>query len=237
MTSTMASMFNVKVFRPAILAAVGSLSAAAGSVRAQPASFCAPGLVCATEWSDGSVTDLGLGEAYSINDAGQLVGTSGLYRATEWSGGSIIDLVGLPGSGGSVVQSINDAGQVVGYSVFVDGHEPATEWSGGSVIDLGGLPGSTNSYAYSINGAGQVVGTSAGVGGTQYSGDHATEWSGGSIIELGGLPGSTINIAFSINAAGQAAGYSCGPVVSAVCCRRVEWRLRHRPGGPAGQRV
>jgi probable HAF family extracellular repeat protein len=83
----------------------------------------------------------------------------GRERATEWSGGSIIDLGGLPGSFGSVAQSINDAGQAVGYSFFVDGRERATEWSGGSIIDLGGLPGSLyQSVAYSINAAGQAVG-------------------------------------------------------------------------------
>jgi uncharacterized membrane protein len=40
---------------------------------------------------------------------------STLYAA-EWSGGQIINLGGLPTSTYSVADSINDAGQVVGYT-------------------------------------------------------------------------------------------------------------------------
>jgi uncharacterized membrane protein len=42
----------------------------------------------------------------------------GVEVATEWSGGSVIDLGGLPGSTGSAAGSINDAGQIVGFSVM-----------------------------------------------------------------------------------------------------------------------
>jgi uncharacterized membrane protein len=158
----------------------------------------------ATEWSGGSVINLGslpggTGNSYpfSVNDAGQVVGRSyvgGHYYATEWSSGSVIDLGGKD----SFAFSINDAGQVVGQSS--SGY--ATEWSGGSVINLGGLPGSMGSSASSINDAGQVVGESLG------GGYRATEWSGGSVINLGGLPGSTYSFAFSINDAGQVVGES-----------------------------
>ena len=74
--------------------------------------------------------------------------------AIEWSGGKVINLGSLPGSPNSFALSINDAGQVVGYSEFADGTVEATEWSGGTVIDLG--PGE----AASINDAGQVAGYS-----------------------------------------------------------------------------
>ena len=40
--------------------------------------------------------------------------------ATEWSNGQVINLGGLPGSTRSQAYGINDAGQVVGFSV-VDG--------------------------------------------------------------------------------------------------------------------
>jgi probable HAF family extracellular repeat protein len=63
-----------------------------------------------------------------------------------------LHLGGLPGSTNSFALSINDAGQVAGYSEFADGTVDATEWSGGRVIDLG--PGE----AVSINNAGQAVG-------------------------------------------------------------------------------
>jgi probable HAF family extracellular repeat protein len=58
-------------------------------------------------------------EANGINDAGQVVGIIvGITGddATEWSAGSVIDLGGLPGAMESVADSINNVGQVVGYS-------------------------------------------------------------------------------------------------------------------------
>jgi uncharacterized membrane protein len=87
----------------------------AGSAHAQ---------IYATEWSGGSIINLGglsgsVGsEALSIN--GEAVGASffsGSAIATEWSGGvggSIINLGGLPGFTNSQANDINDAGQVVG---------------------------------------------------------------------------------------------------------------------------
>jgi uncharacterized membrane protein len=87
----------------------------------------------------------------------------GTEIATEWSGGiggSIINLEGLPGSTSSFAASINNAGHVVGVSVFPHTVRHATEWSGGiggGVIDLGGLPSSMSSAALSINDAGHVV--------------------------------------------------------------------------------
>jgi uncharacterized membrane protein len=62
----------------------------------------------------------------------------------------------------SEANSINDAGQVVGYSI-AGNVQYATEWTGsvgGSIINLGGLPGFTQSVAYGINDAGQAVGFS-----------------------------------------------------------------------------
>jgi probable HAF family extracellular repeat protein len=69
----------------------------------------------------------------------------------------VIDLGGLPGSSLSEAVSINDSGQVVGFSV-VDDVTYATEWSSGRVINLGGLPGFTLSGAPDINNARQMVG-------------------------------------------------------------------------------
>jgi probable HAF family extracellular repeat protein len=88
----------------------------------------------ATEWSGGSVIDLGglpgssESGAFGINDAGQAVGFSivgGIEIATEWSNGSVIDLGGLPGLAASEARNINDAGQAVGRSVSVV-PEPST---------------------------------------------------------------------------------------------------------------
>jgi probable HAF family extracellular repeat protein len=146
--------------------------------------------------------------------------------ATEWSGRNVINLGGLPGSYESVANGINDAGQVVGWSLVGGLH--ATEWSGGSGIDLGGLPGFTHSLALGINDSGQVVGYSI-------VGDvfvwHATEWSGGSVIDLGGLPGSTGSIAYGINDSGHAVGGQ--PRRRRRYRHRVERRQRDRFGRPA----
>jgi probable HAF family extracellular repeat protein len=117
--------------------------------------------------------------------------------ATEWSHSKATNLGGLPGIPSSQAESINEAGQAVGFS----GNDElqvgtyAIEWSGGKVIDLGGLPGFMSSMARGINDAGQVVGASL-VGATV----DATEWSGGKVIDLG--PGEAV----STNNVGQAVG-------------------------------
>jgi hypothetical protein len=91
-------MLHWKSFGLVVFAAVCLLTQTTGSAQAQ----CNPlGNICATEWSDGSVINLG----------------------------------GLPSSTQSAGSSINDAGEVVGFSV-VDGVETATEWNHDSVINL-----------------------------------------------------------------------------------------------------
>lgn len=156
--------------------------------------------------------------------------------ATEWSNGTVINLGGLPGSTRSEAYGINDAGQVVGFSV-VNGVDYATEWSNGQIINLGGGigyainnagqvvgigPGGAAEWsngqvinlggagAYAINRAGQVAGTSA------ESGGRATEWSNGSVIDLGG-PG----VAYGMNDAEQAVGVGVGH--GGVASQATEW--------------
>jgi hypothetical protein len=123
-------MSHAKSFGLAILAALSLLGEGTGSAHAQCAP--APGYpTCATEWSGGSVINLGGGVnavAISINNAGQAVGYNG--EALEWSGGAVITLGSLPGSSGSQALAINDFGQAVGSSFGVSG-DFATEWSGG----------------------------------------------------------------------------------------------------------
>jgi probable HAF family extracellular repeat protein len=107
----------------------------------------------------------------------------------------------------SVAQSINNAGQAVGYTEMRSNPvvQPycATEWSHGHVINRGGLPGYTNSFAYGINDSGQAVGYSLFVSGG-FGVDYATEWSHGRVIDLGGSG----SIALGINDAGQVVGDS-----------------------------
>jgi uncharacterized membrane protein len=221
----------------ALFAAACLVGGSIGSAHAQ----CNPfNTQCATEWSGGSVVNLGglSGSAGSvaqgINNAGQAVGFSivgGVEVATEWSGSSIINLGGLLGSAGSNALAINNAGQAVGASIFVGRGNVATEWSGGiggSIINLGGLPGSTSSFAQAINDAGQVVGVSV-VGGLGV----ATEWSGSSIINLGGLLGSAGSNALGINNAGEVVGVSfdegvkiatewSGGIGGSICAEQVQ---------------
>jgi uncharacterized membrane protein len=87
----------------------------------------------------------------------------GSQPAVEWSGGQVIDLGGLPGSTSAAAESINDHGQVAGWSSGPTSggyFSQATEWSGGQVIDLVGLPGGIYTWASGINDLGQVVGYS-----------------------------------------------------------------------------
>jgi probable HAF family extracellular repeat protein len=134
-------------------------------------------------WQSGSgMTDLGVlaggfdsSGAMGINNAGQVVGNSFSSRwgtrAFLWQSGSgMIDLGSLdPGSNlssgrsFSSAKSINDAGQVVGYSYGASGPR-AVLWQGSSgILDLGVLSDGDNenfSEAYDINSAGLVVGRS-----------------------------------------------------------------------------
>ena len=123
------------------------------------------GVEYATEWSGGSVINLGNLQgsfAEDINDAGQVVGATLAGAAIEWSGGSIIDLGNPAGSTDSTASGINNAGQIVGWSEYSSngGTIFATIWSGGSAIALGTLPGANVNLAMGINEAGQVVGFS-----------------------------------------------------------------------------
>src|SRR5712692_10618015 len=110
-----------------------------------------------TPWT---ITDLGMvNSALGINNSGQAVGdkdftSSGGSHAFLWSSGTgAQDLGTLPGGTCSVAFSINNSGQVVGFSCaltsFVTHH--AFLWSSTSGMqDLGTLGGS-QSHANDIN--------------------------------------------------------------------------------------
>ena len=156
-------------------------------------------------FSNGTVTDLGYGDATSINNCGQVVGDTGNY-AFLYSNQKVLGLGVLPGYVSSWAESINDSGQVVGYSHADNGVDRAVLFlpSGRRWIanDLGTLPGGTDSYANSINNYGQAAGESNAADGNM----HATLFSNGTVTDLGTLPGYVYSYATSINNSGQVVG-------------------------------
>ena|SRR5579863_7919409 len=143
------------------------------------------------EWHAGTITRLGVGQAYSVNNAGTVVGQTPDGMADEWSNGTLTKL----GQGAAL--GINDLGQVVGYRISGNTASP-TLWTGGTASTLTPL-GGPSGLAFGINNAGQVVGTSVGTG-------FATLWQNGTAQNLGTLPGTKQSIAYSINATGQIVG-------------------------------
>ena len=119
------------------------------------------------------VTDLGtLGgtwsRAFSINDAGQVVGlaqTSGdtVSQAFLYSGSGPMQDIGIPsGFNSSYAEGINNKGQVIGVASSNLGSERAFLYSGiGQVQDLGTLGGSNGSSPSGINDVGQITGFSS----------------------------------------------------------------------------
>ncbi len=180
------------------------------------------------------ITDLGPGEAWGINDAGQVVGYSSGYAFLWDSTDGMIDL-GALGGFESTAYGINDAGQVVGYS--------GSDYVSGFIWDstngmryLDGI-GDNESWARDINNSGQVVvwtfnysflwDSTSGVtdlgaalsaygindagqvvGQEYFNGQsHPFLWDDGDTIELGTLGGSG-GRAYDINNSGQVVGYA-----------------------------
>lgn len=126
-------------------------------------------------WSWGKLTDLGtLGGTYavtgslqysgggSINDWGQVIGTSNLagdatYHPFLWSQGRMTDLGTLGGANGEAFW-INNLGEVVGRGdISGSTNHHATLWRNGTVTDLGSAPGWPCSTAYQINERSQII--------------------------------------------------------------------------------
>jgi len=148
-------------------------------------------------------------EANSINDEGQVVGTSysseGAPRAFLWSSG--LGMQALPDSANGAFAigawGINNNGQVVGHASGQGINAQGFVWSGGSAIQLlGVLPGGASSAALGINDSGQIVGYS----GTA-TGSNVVSWtSGGGMQDLGNMPGATNSEGWDINNNGLIVG-------------------------------
>ncbi len=163
--------------------------------------------------------------ANSVNDVGGIAGARYVnsypyvLRATMWFRDIFVfDLGTLPGGTSSEALSINNLGQVVGYSTTRDGSTHAFLWQMGWMHDLGTLgPDYVYSRANGINDKGDVVGVSCKQDHPFIqvhdpyppSGDpscRAFLWSRGHMRDLGLYPGGTFSAAQAINNKGQVVG-------------------------------
>lgn len=171
-------------------------------------------------WEKGKRTTLAPmdSEAVAINERGHVVVNVWDRQALVWRNGRTTTLGTLGGKyDPSYAASINERGQIVGYSRTAMG-ERAFLWQKGKMRDLGTLPGAkasfimgvtrvgdmnfSNYHPEAINDRGQVVGTSATANGTQ----HPFLWQNGGMTDLGILPGGKYSAQPSINERGQIVG-------------------------------
>jgi probable HAF family extracellular repeat protein len=161
----------------------------------------------AVVWNGTMPTTLGVdAAAFGINDPGQVVGRSG-SNAVVWNGSVATVLIGLGGDRNSIAQGINNSGQVVGASFYLNNpYQTAVVWNGtvptalGYLGGLGPAPGNI-AIATAINNAGQIVG---------FNNNQAVIWNGTIPTALDHL--STISnsssMASAINNSGQIVGSS-----------------------------
>jgi len=144
--------------------------------------------------------------AYSINNNGQIAGTSqfpngGPIRAFLWDNGTMTNLGSISGNTSSG-QGINDNRQVVGNYATASGDDDRVYiYDNGVMSDLG----LSKSGAYGINNSGQITGFTN-VNSDDYF-NLAFVYSGGIKTNLGTL-GGNMSTAYGINDSGQITGGS-----------------------------
>jgi probable HAF family extracellular repeat protein len=178
------------------------------------------------EWRKGVMTQLpglsafGASAAQAINDSGTVVGdsedglidsVSGLpeINAVLWRNGEIEDLGTLGGNSSGAI-SVNEGGQVTGWSetnIVDSSGETETHaflWKNGSMHDLGTLGGPV-SFGQDVNDRGEVVGFSF----TDSTTVHPFFWESGQMtdLSLGGTQGGS----GLVNSRGDAIGDSTLP--------------------------
>jgi len=150
-----------------------------------------------------SITDLGRGIPYGINNAGEVVALgTGIFVGEPrgpyvYSEGSYTFL-GVPGR----ALCINENGAVAGFYETTNGVEHAFLYKDGVLIDLGDLGGGINLRGLAINASDQVVGYSYSLGPDTQRGFL---WDGGTMSDVGDL-GGQFSHASGINNRGQIVG-------------------------------
>ena len=162
----------------------------------------------AVRWNGAAATDLGtLGgpgsTAHKINDAGQVLGyadvASGDEHLVVWNGTVPTDVTVLVGTSRFRAADINEAGTMVGLSIFGDSaYESPAAWNGLSLTDLGGI-----GVATALNDAGTIVGA---LRISPHAYEQATLWRGTVVTDLGASTGTTSSRPHAINDAGQVVG-------------------------------
>lgn len=172
------------------------------------------------------------GVAFSINDLGQVVGTSGScgpfnpiwlfnlspVHALLWQNGVRTDLGTLGGVANNMAHGINNLGQVVGGSDLTgDATTHAFLWTPQTrkMKDLGVVGSDFWSFGLGINDEGQIVGASANA---DFSVLRAFVRQNGALVDLNSLvEGTTVlflETACSINSRGEIIGFAYDPNTS-----------------------
>jgi len=115
-------------------------------------------------WKLGVATDLGLGEAFCVNNSNQVAGyavVSGVEWPATWKG-TVRRLLALPGFRGRALAQ-NETSLVAGYIISTSSTKRAALWINGFYMDLNMLsapnlpPGWFLTAAVGVNGSGQIL--------------------------------------------------------------------------------
>jgi hypothetical protein len=150
----------------------------------------------AVRWEAGSTvaTDLGPGNALSINESGVAVGYWGGSSAARWNAGSTTAVI-LPPAGsvrGSIAWDVSDSGYVVGVGGSVL-DRIALRWDPSGAATVLGKAGADgyryeHTSAYSVNDGGVAVGEATRYLGNDAYGQRGVMWDGtGQVIDLNTL--------------------------------------------------
>lgn len=162
-----------------------------------------------------TITDLGGGRAYGINNNGQVVGQNAIGHAFLYANGIMTDLGTLGGSN-SFALNINDGGIVVGWADNTDSTTQGFLYQNGKMSGLS--RGALSGGAQGINGSGQVVGWYSNSGttpaGAPLGPTQPFLYANGAKANLGNFPAGSDTFPLSINDSGQIIGYTYQPGVS-----------------------